>query len=98
MLVTDTAAPMEMATELMLQSAPEVPTVPSKTEVVPSLFTALNQAAVPEAFAEASCVIAAKVATPAEVEPESAVAPKVSSARSVCVVTAVSDVAGCAPS
>jgi hypothetical protein len=92
---TDTAAPELIAIELMMQSAvpPVASTVPSKTGVS-SAFVALNQAAVPVALALESCVMAAKVPTPALGEPLSAVALKVSCASRVPAPVAASALAG----
>src|SRR4051812_37337517 len=78
---TDTAAPAEIATELRFRFAPLVPTDPSNTGVVPSLFNARNHVAVPVLSADASAVIALAVETPFTDAPK-AVAPKRSSARS----------------
>src|SRR6185436_389574 len=59
-----TAAPLEIATEFRFKLAPDVPTLPSNSDDVPSDFNTRNHVAVPLAFAELSAVIALAVATP----------------------------------
>jgi len=97
MLEQVTSAPALIGSTSMLQSQPDRPTVPSKTAVVPSDFHARNHVGVPEASADESLTMASKVATPSVVL-SSAVAAKVRVAYLVAPPTAVSAVAGWAPS
>jgi len=93
-LETATLPVATMLTEFRLRSAPEVPTVPSKTWVEPPDCTIRNHVAVPVAFADESDVIAFNVNTPPDAAGAN-VALQVSSARRV---VAVPPVAGCVPS
>jgi hypothetical protein len=67
------------------KSDPLVPTLPSRTKVVPSDLTILNHVAVPVLFALESWVIAFSVKTP-PLDDGANVALQVSSARSVVAV------------
>jgi len=70
-----------------------VPTEPSKT-VAPPLVTNRAQLAVPLAAASVSCVTAWAVASPATAALKAGL-PNIGEASKVCVVIAVSAVAGC---
>ena len=71
------------------------PQLPSKTATL-ALVSARNHDAVPDAAQSESAVIVFAVATPATAAPN-AVAPNVQVASRVCVVMAVSGVAGWVP-
>src|SRR5947207_2259316 len=90
--VTETDPCWTMATLDRRQSASAVPTEPSQTVALP-LVTARKNVAVPLAAASVSSVTACAVATPATAD-ANAGDPKVGLASNVCVVIAVSAVAG----
>jgi hypothetical protein len=92
-LVTDTTAPDWKATELKLQSAPEVPTEKS-TMRVPAEVQSVPQVAVPVAFAEESLAIAEAVSTPPEA-PGAKVAVQTCSESKTWAPKAVATFVGC---
>jgi hypothetical protein len=94
----ETAAPLEIATELKLRFAPDVPQDMSMVPAVARVeATSVAHVAVLVAFAEESCVIAFAALLP-ELAAAKAVALRTRSARSTCAPRAVSASVGWVPS